>query len=75
MPKTRDILNHVTVETAARQRICHRNRAEHAIQKGELCLVILDPATRGSKNYCSECAKPILDAAKLRLSQLERQIS
>lgn len=75
MPKVRDILGHVKVEKAARQRICHRNRTEHSIGKGERCLVIEDPATHGSKNYCGECAKPILDSAKLRLSELEEQMS
>jgi hypothetical protein len=75
MAQIRDILNHLTVENAARKRICHRNRNNHSIEKGERCLVIQDMATRGSKNYCGECAKPILDAAKMRLSALEQEMS
>jgi hypothetical protein len=63
MPKVREVLAHVSVETAERRRICHRNRESHAIAKGEVCLVIRETASSGSKNYCRVCAAPILGQA------------
>jgi hypothetical protein len=74
MPKIRDILSHVSVEVAGRRRICHRNRADHSIDKGTRCLVITDPATGGGKNYCPECAPEILNKAKLRIAELEKEL-
>jgi hypothetical protein len=74
MPKVRDILTHVSVETAIRQRICHRKRNEHSIEKGESCLVIKDASTGGKKNYCVECAPEILTLAKARLDNLEADL-
>jgi hypothetical protein len=74
MPKIRNILTHVSVECAARVRICHRERTEHSIPKGVKCLVIKDPSTQGSKNYCSECSKPIIEAAKARLAEIEHEM-
>jgi hypothetical protein len=70
MPKVRQVLKHVSVETAQRKRKCHRT-STHAIPKGAICLVIKDEASGGSKNYCTECAEPILknveeDLARLR---------
>lgn len=74
MPKIRDVLTHVFVECAARTRICHRNRTEHSIAKGVKCLVVKDPSTQGSKNYCGECAKEIIKAAKMRLAEIEGEL-
>jgi uncharacterized phage-like protein YoqJ len=74
MPKVRDVLTHVSVECAARVRICHRNRAEHSITKGDKCLVVRDPSTQGSKNYCGECSKEIIQAARMRLAEIEQQL-
>ena len=70
MPKVREILGHVSVETAERRRACHRNRGSHAIAKGEACLVIREPASSGSKNYCRICAAPILEQAARDLADL-----
>jgi hypothetical protein len=58
MPKIRDIICHVSVEIASRSRICHRNRKEHSIQRGEACLVVKDDSG-GKKNYCHICAAEI----------------
>lgn len=71
MPSVRHLLNGVEVQVAKRRRICHRNRRKHSISAGMPCLVISDPNSGGSKNYCPECATAILDqvdqdAAKLR---------
>jgi hypothetical protein len=74
MPKIRDVLTHVSVEMAIRQRICHRNRQEHSVDKGELCLVIKDSSTGGKKNYCTDCAPAILDRAKSRLAEIETEL-
>lgn len=67
MPTIKNILNHVLVEIAARRRRCHRTSG-HAIVKGQVCLVVVDD--RGSKrNYCPDCAKPILVEASRRLAE------
>lgn len=73
MAKVRDILVHVDVEVAARQRICHHNRKEHSIPKGNACLAIHD-ADGGRKNYCGACAQEILTKAKTKLTGLEQQL-
>ncbi len=67
MAKVRQILKHVSVEIAKGSRRCRRNR-NHAILAGEPCLVIRDDAGPWSRNYCRECALPILKlcAADLR---------
>jgi hypothetical protein len=70
MPKVREVLAHVSVQTAERRRICHRNRDSHAITKGESCLVVREAASSGSKNYCLVCAVPILEQAAQDLADL-----
>lgn len=72
MAKVREILGHVSVETAKGKRICHRNRRAHSIAKGEPCLVIREPASGGSKNYCVACAAAILARAAEDLAALRR---
>lgn len=75
MPKVRDVLTHVAVETAKRKRICHREKKEgYSIEGGTRCLVIKD-ATGGAKNYCPDHAKEILDAAETRLSSLRAELN
>lgn len=63
MPRIRRVLSTCTVETAKRRRVCHRDRKSHSIKQGTPCLVIKDPVSGGSKNYCPECALAILDQA------------
>jgi hypothetical protein len=63
------------VETAARKRICHHNRKKHEITGGTECLVVKDPASGGSRNYCPECAAEILDRAEEDISALRAQLS
>ena len=63
MPQIRRVLGMCTVETALRRRVCHRKRKDHSIEQGTLCLVIKDPVSGGSKNYCPKCALAILDQA------------
>lgn len=75
MAKVREILGHVSVETAKGKRICHRNRRAHSIAKGEPCLVIREPASGGSKNYCVSCAAAILKCAEADLKRLHQHLS
>ena len=75
MPQVRRILGACTVETAQRCRICHRARKKHPIEKGTACLVIKDPVSGGTKNYCPQCALAILDQAADDLQALRDQLS
>lgn len=70
MAKTRDILGHATVETATNKRKCHHSRGKHGIAAGSTHLAIKESSFRNRKNYCVECAKPILDMAGARLRDL-----
>jgi hypothetical protein len=69
MPKVRDILVRVNVEQAQRQRKCRRHTT-HLITKGEMCLVVETNPTNDDYSYCLAAAKPILDAAWLKLRSL-----
>lgn len=73
MPKVRDILVHVCVETAERRRKCYRNQ-EHSIRQGERCLVVRTGPTNSKHNYCLQCAKEILGRAGSRLVEIEREL-
>ena len=69
MPKVRDILVHVRVEQAQRQRKCRRNTT-HRIAKGEMCLVVKTNSTNDDYSYSVTAAKAMLDAAWLKLKML-----
>ncbi len=69
MPAVRRLLKQAKIEVAARERKCHRKQNEHAILKDDVCLVIRDPDGR-AKNYCVECALPIIDQARDDLAAL-----
>jgi len=73
MAQVRDIISHVEIEIAEARRICHRNKQEHHIRKGEKCLAIYDDAG-GRKNYCALCWPDILLKAKTRLLTMEREL-
>lgn len=73
MPSVRHILSKLSVHVAERRRICHRDRNNHGIAKGEICLVI-EEHDRGSKNYCRVHAKPILEQARADLDSLTAQL-
>lgn len=75
MAKIRQVLKDLSIETAKRKRICHRNRRQHEIRMGHKCLVIRDPATQSSKNYCAECAQQIIDRAYEDLEALEGEFA
>ena len=69
MPKVRDILVDVRIEQAQRQRTCRRNAA-HVIAKGDWCLVVRTNATNDDYSYSRDAAKPMLDAAWVKLRAL-----
>lgn len=69
MPKIRDILCHVRVEQAQRQRKCRRDTG-HMITKGEVCLVVKTNATSDDYSYSRDPAKAMLDAAWVKLKAL-----
>lgn len=75
MRAPRDILKHVSVEVALAKRICHRDRKNHAIAKGQKCLVISEGSYGGSKNYCVACGVEILAAAGARCTGLRNQLN
>ena len=73
MAKIRDILIHVKVSGAIRDRKCHRN-SQHHVKAGELFLLVQESQSLGSKNYCKECATEILSLAKSRLDEITRKL-
>lgn len=73
MATVRDIIIHVEVQVASAKRICHHNRKDHGIAKGQKCLAIRD-AGGSRKNYCLACATVILQKAKRKLLELERDM-
>ena len=74
MAKVRQLLNAATVETAKGRRICHHNRKRHEVLVGERCLVLKDPTSGGSKNYCVECGTAILDRCQEDLDDLRDEL-
>lgn len=69
MPQIKDILRHVRVEQAQRQRICRRGGGR-MITKGEMCLVVKTNATNDDYSYSRDPAKAMLDAAWIKLKAL-----
>jgi hypothetical protein len=73
MPKVKQVLKHVGVETAQRKRKCYWKPTKHVIAAGDDCLVISEAGTK--RNYCPECAEPILDAAEDDLDRLRVELN
>jgi|CXWL01.1.fsa_nt_gi hypothetical protein len=69
MATTRSVLGHVSVETAQRQRKCHRDPKRHEILRNDVCIVVSNGRFE-RKNYCRACANGILEKAKTDLEQL-----
>ena len=74
MAPVKKLLGHAVLEIAERQRICHRNRRKHAILKGEACLVVQSGRFE-RKNYCRECAVPMLERAAEDLGGLRAALA
>lgn len=75
MAKVRDVLKHVTVERAARRRVCRRSRGKHHISKGEMCIVVRGTMRNQTKSYCATCGQEILDAASARLRDIRLELA
>lgn len=73
MAKIKDILVHVFVEVAVKKRKCHRSAGKHGIRGGDSCLVVRAGLSR--RNYCRECAGPILDLAGARLTEIRQAVT
>ena len=74
MPAVRRILGHVSVETVKAKHKCHRNPKKHKICRGEACLVVRH-GNGNRKNYCSDCAPPILELAQADLDDITARLS
>ena len=70
MSKIRDVLVHIFIEAAKGSRQCARNKKQHKISKGELCLCIKSGSPSRVKSYCHECAKDMLVLADTKLKQI-----
>ncbi|PZO58843.1 MAG: hypothetical protein DI639_08055 [Leifsonia xyli] len=68
MPAVKNVLKHVSTETAGRKRKCWRNNT-HVILKGELCLVVVE-GPMDTTTYCAECARPMLERAQQELAAI-----
>lgn len=75
MAQIRDILKHVSVETALGKRKCARAKIEHRITKGTVHLAVIEEGYRNRTNYCLECALPMLELATRRLEELRTQLN
>jgi hypothetical protein len=73
MPATKDILRHVSIETAGKKRKCYR-KSDHSITKGEVCLVVKD-GPQNQRTYCTVCASDILEKAQGNLEKLTAAMS
>jgi hypothetical protein len=76
MPKPKGLFNHVKVEVAKGQRVCHRHKtgaAKHPISVGEVCLVI-EHRTMGKQSYCINSAAAILDQSEADLAALRAEL-
>ena len=73
MPQIRDILVHISATTALKQRKCHRTK-KHVISSGTTFLLVRNSGGLGSKNYCPECAKTIMDLAEEKIITLKKTI-
>jgi len=74
MARVRHVLGSMRIEVAQRKRICHRDRKNHSIEKGAICLVIKETSGEGQKNYCVTCGLEILDQAADDLASLRSSL-
>lgn len=70
MAQTRDVLLHLSVETAVRKRKCHHSRGKHHIGADQSFLSVRESNGLGSKNYCKTCAEPMLELAGVKFSSI-----
>lgn len=73
MAVIKSLLIRLEVETAAKKRICHRNRKTHSVIAGETCLVTIDDMG-GKKNYCKICYAEMLNKAQNDLDGIKTRL-
>lgn len=73
MPKIRDVLAHISVETAQRKRTWQRSSKPFVM--GENCLVIKTCPMNSPQSYKTESAKQILDCAWTKLRGLYAELN
>ena len=71
MPKTRNILKHLSIEQAVSKRTCHANK-KHTIEAGEFHLA--ENFTGNRENICSACAPKVFDVAEQHLAALRSKL-
>ena len=71
MPKTRNVLNHLYVDTSVAMRKCHTN-SKHSIGPGEKHLA--QETSSGRHNICSQCAGMVLHVAEQELGVLRSEL-
>jgi len=72
MTQIRDVLVHVSVIVAIRQRKCHRS-SKHHVNAGDQFLSIRDTYSLGSKNYCQPCAREIIALALEKITIISKK--
>ncbi|WP_157146309.1 hypothetical protein [Achromobacter insuavis] len=70
MPKARNPLKNLKVETAAGTRKCHAN-SKHTIAAGEKHLAQYDDSGMVRENICAECAPRVLAEIEKHLRELQ----
>jgi hypothetical protein len=75
MAKVRQLLHAADIEVAVRRRICHHNRKQHSIAASTKALVVKDPASGATKNYCPECAEQMFVQVERDLATLRTKLS
>jgi hypothetical protein len=71
MARPKQIVKRIEVEVAVRRRTCKFTRTD--IAKGALCLVVFD-GPRDRKTYCVEVGRLMIQNARKRLVELEREL-
>lgn len=71
MPKTRNVLSHLYVDTSVATRKCHTN-STHVIGPGEKHLA--QETASGRHNICFLCAGKVLDVAEQELAVLRSEL-
>ena len=74
MAQIRDILVHVSASEAVHKRKCHK-MSKHEIKSGEAFLEVRNSKGLGYKNYCLECARPIMGLATEKIAELNKKFN
>lgn len=75
MPAIKNLLKDASVDRAVAStgRKCHHSK-KHRISQNELFLYVRNPGTVGGRNYCSACARAMLDLARESLHEIESML-